>query len=820
VKLSERKSSFLFASLLTIILLAGGWFLSNGNSAERLDLVLYDVMLPIQNNSMSEQVVIVAIDDVSIRELGRWPWSRRRHAQLLDKLTSMGARSVGIDIIFSEEQKDDLLADELFAQAIERNGQTVLTVAPMQYTPVDPISEILPIAEFASAAHALGHVDVELDIDGLCRQFFLYAGLSDAHWPAFSLAVVQAGGERLDLEINRNLSDINKTGWSRQKRMMIPYSKVDEPPKILSYVDVLEGRVPGSEIFDKYVLVGATATALGDVISTPVSRSHERMPGVELNAHIISALLQNINVYKIAERHQIALTLILIVLSSVVILMLPLRLGFIAMLIAIVSISAVSAVLLIVRHLWFPPVAALLMTALIWPIWNIWQLGVEKRLRQHLLLRLENQALHHMATGLPNHYMLEDRLRLLNEMHPSSSKFIVLMILHINWPGSASVVLGRPMADHTLNLIVERLRSAVQGENLIAHLNGDDFAILLTGLKDISVVKATALNLLSKLQQPFKDGQQQFLLSPQIGVSSCTSDGDVVSLLRNAYSAMFKSRIDDSEHLCIYSEDIGQQLQLRSQLEQALIHALERDEFEVYYQPQINADSGHIVGVEALLRWHNPKLGWVGPDTFIPIAEHVGLINNIGDWVLAAACQQLQDWRKSGLDSIRIAVNVSPLQFIDQNLHTNIRSIIEQAGISPDELELEITESSLMFNLDNAVKMMSQIKQEGIELAIDDFGTGYSSLSNLRHFPLDRLKIDQSFTREIGVNNDATEITLTILAMAKHLGLKVIAEGVETIEQAEFLRKHGCDEFQGFLFSRPVPAEKLTVLLKTGIDVE
>lgn len=220
-----------------------------------------------------------------------------------------------------------------------------------------------------------------------------------------------------------------------------------------------------------------------------------------------------------------------------------------------------------------------------------------------------------------------------------------------------------------------------------------------------------------------------------------------------------------------------------------------------------------------MLRWNNPLLGCVGPDSFIPIAEHVGLIKNIGDWVLETACRQLLEWKNSGLKPIRLAVNVSPLQFIVSGLHSNIRSIVEQVGIQPEDLELEITESSLMYDLDNAVKVMRQIKEEGMELAIDDFGTGYSSLSSLRHFPLDRLKIDKSFTREIGKNNDATEITLTILTMAQRLGLGVIAEGIETKEQAEFLRAHGCDEFQGFLFSKPLPSKELTLLLRKGIDM-
>lgn len=768
---------------------------------------------------MSEQVVIIAVDDASIQALGRWPWSRRRHAQLLDRLTAMDVRAVGIDMLFSETQSDDPQADVIFAQALARNDRTVLPVAPIQITPLDPISEMLPIPELASAAKALGHVDVELDIDGLCRQFFLYAGIGDAHWSAFTLAMLHVGGDTPEADVNRTPVMNNSSVWLRQNRMLVPYAQYSDRPRLLSYVDVLEGRAAKSDLYDKYVLVGATATGLGDVISTPASAAHERMPGVELNAHIISGLLQNINIYELAQQYRITLTIILIILSAIIFLMLPLRFGFIAMLLSIMFVFATSIILLTVWHLWFPPVVTLLMIAMLWPLWSIWQLGIENRLRQKLLVRLEKQALYHMATGLPNHYMLENHLRSLSKNNLSSSKVTALMVLHINWPGSAGVVLGRSVGDDILKAIGERLRAVATAESFVAHLNGDDFAVLFTELENSAAVKKAADDLLVQLQQPLKMEQRQFLLVPQIGVSISSDNNNALKLLRNAYSAMFKSRIDDTEHLCFYSANIGQQLKLRSELEQALIHALERDEFEVYYQPQINAKTGQIAGVEALLRWQNPLLGWITPESFIPIAEHVGLIKDIGEWVLETACRQLQNWHNAGLGPLRLAVNVSPLQFIATGLPSNIRSIVEQAGMSPGELELEITESSLMQDLDAAVKVMRQIKQEGMELAIDDFGTGYSSLSSLRHFPLDRLKIDQSFTREIGKNNNATEITLTILAMGKRLGLEIIAEGVETIEQAEFLREHGCDEFQGFLFSKPLSAKDLTLLLKKGLNL-
>jgi diguanylate cyclase (GGDEF)-like protein len=410
--------------------------------------------------------------------------------------------------------------------------------------------------------------------------------------------------------------------------------------------------------------------------------------------------------------------------------------------------------------------------------------------------------------------MLEDRLRSLPELQANSSQLAGLMVVHINWPGSASVVLDRPIGDPILKTIADRLRSLTAQDDYIAHLSGDDFAILSSGFNNSEEISQAALDLISKLQEPLQHEDEKLLLAPQMGVSIWPTDTqDAKSLLRNAYTAMFKSRIDETEHLNLYSSSIGQELKTRSELEQALISALENNEFQLYYQPQVNATDGRIIGFEALLRWHNEKLGWVGPDVFIPVAEHVGLITPIGEWVMETGFRQLQNWQEAGLGPLRLAINVSPLQFMLPEIDTCIQEKIEETGIEPGDIELEITEGSLMHDINTAVKVMKNIKQYGVELAIDDFGTGYSSLSSLRHFPLDRLKIDQSFTREIGVVNEATEITLTILAMAKQLNLSVIAEGVETQDQADFLRQNGCDEFQGYLYGRPASAAETTLLL-------
>jgi diguanylate cyclase (GGDEF)-like protein len=475
---------------------------------------------------------------------------------------------------------------------------------------------------------------------------------------------------------------------------------------------------------------------------------------------------------------------------------------------------ALSAAMLFGWQLWFPPAAAIAPLLVGFPVWGAWSLLNEKRINRSLTVRMQHQALHHSATDLPNQYVLEERLRQLGEAGPGEGKMAALIIAHIKWSGSAGGIVGRSAGDRLLGAIGERLRDAVRSDDLVVHLSGDDFGILITHLGEADQALPIAQNLIKALRDPINLGDSQISLAPRMGLSIWPKDSpDTTALLRDAYIAMFRARIERSPNTCVYSDEIAKEVHARSRLEQALLSAMERGEFEVYYQPQVVTENGRITGVEALLRWHNPELGLVYPGTFIPVAEHNGLIHTIGGWVLRTACEQVQEWNRQGLGPLRLAVNLSPLQFADDNLVNEVRTALELTGLDPRSLELEITESALVQNMEQATAAMRALKEQGVTLAIDDFGTGYSSLSNLRHFPLDRIKIDQSFTREIQSNKDVREITTTIISMAKRLKLETIAEGVETESQASFLGDRGCDELQGFYFSHPLPATEITRLL-------
>lgn len=803
-------------ALLVAVLMLCAYALSSTASLQRVDLMLYDYFLNGQKHQASDEIVIVAIDDASLKKLGRWPWSRRQHAKLLDRLTDMQARVVGFDVLFSEHQLDDPQADSLFGQAIKRNGNTVLAVAPSNPFRDAPIAEVLPIPVLAESAAALGHVDIEIDTDGLSRSFFLHAGIADAHWPTFTLAMLQAAGESFAAP-SPPASDIESDparGWLRSDRLLVAFDPKPDAFRTLSVHEVLDNDKTAAQVAGKYVLVGSTATGLGDVISTPVSLDHQRMPGVELNAHILSGLLGGGLAREMPVGRYQAMTLAVTGIAAVWMVSTSFPAAIVLFLISIAGVLALSAAMLFGWQLWFPPAAAIAPLVVGFPVWGAWSLLHEKRINRSLTVRMQHQALHHSATDLPNQYLLEERLRLLGEAGPKDGEMVALIVAHIQWSGSAGGIVGRSAGDRLLGAIGQRLRDAVRSDDLVVHLSGDDFGILITHLSEAGRALPIAQNLLDVLRDSINLGDTQISLAPRMGLSIWPKDSpDTAALLRDAYIAMFRARIEQSPKTCVYSDEIAKEVHARSRLEQALLSAMERSEFEVYYQPQVIPESGRITGVEALLRWHNPELGLVYPGTFIPVAEHNGLIHAIGGWVLRTACEQVQEWNQLGLGPLRLAVNLSPLQFADDNLVTEVRTALELTGLDPRSLELEITESALVQNMDQATSAMRALKEQGVKLAIDDFGTGYSSLSNLRHFPLDRIKIDQSFTREIQNNKDVREITTTIINMAKRLKLEIIAEGVETASQATFLGDKGCDEMQGFYFSHPLPASEVTTLL-------
>jgi diguanylate cyclase (GGDEF)-like protein len=375
--------------------------------------------------------------------------------------------------------------------------------------------------------------------------------------------------------------------------------------------------------------------------------------------------------------------------------------------------------------------------------------------------------------------------------------------------------LGHGTGDELLKEMSARLKECLRESDVAARLGGDEFVILIQEVGEESNIASVARKILSSAMKPLHISGQECRVTASIGISLFPADGqDAQTLMKNADIAMYLAKEEGKNNFQFYSQEIKSRSHERMLLEKNLRRALELNEFSLHYQAKTDLKTGVIIGTEALLRWQNPELGSVSPAQFIPVAEEIGLIIPIGRWVLQQACAQNVAWQRQGLPKLCMAVNLSPRQFNDPELIAAIVNTLRDTDMEPHLLELEITESMVMHNTDRAIRILQEIKEMGVRLAIDDFGTGYSSLAQLKRFPIDTLKVDRSFIRDIPNDAEDSAITEAIIAMGKTLGLTVVAEGVETEEQQNFLRRHACDQMQGYYFSKPIDAERFAELLK------
>lgn len=428
--------------------------------------------------------------------------------------------------------------------------------------------------------------------------------------------------------------------------------------------------------------------------------------------------------------------------------------------------------------------------------------------------RAQYLSQHDALTGLPNRFLMQDRLRQAIIQARRGGGVVALMFIDLDRFKTVNDEFGRVIGDALLKQVAERLRNCLRDTDTVARLGGDEFIIMIPDAANVDVVGEVAQRVLTEFSRPFSDRDQEMYVSASIGISLFPRDGsDPEELVKHADRAMYSAKDSGRNMYRYFTEDLNHEVRERAMLESGLRRAIDRGELRLFYQPTIDLHTRQAMGAEALVRWQHPTLGLISPGKFIPVAEESDLIFRLGEWVLKAACKQLHEWQREGL-ALQVAVNVSARQFRDPRLADLVMDVMSDARVDPRLVQIELTETAIMQDARASVMALERLKSRGVSISIDDFGTGYSSLSYLKRLPLDTLKIDRSFVRDIATDNNDAAIVRAIIGLARSLGKKVLAEGVEDDVQLSFLNNYGCNYGQGFLFGRPVAPEAFTELIR------
>jgi diguanylate cyclase (GGDEF)-like protein/PAS domain S-box-containing protein len=449
--------------------------------------------------------------------------------------------------------------------------------------------------------------------------------------------------------------------------------------------------------------------------------------------------------------------------------------------------------------------------------------------RRRTEARIQYLAYYDTLTGLPNRQLFVRELRRAIRASERKKSRMAILFIDLDRFKRINDTLGHAVGDALLQSVARRLETCVRPADFIARaapdddqafariarLGGDEFVLLLTDIQSQDQITTVATRVRHALAEPFTSEGHQFVVTPSIGISQYPEDGtEIEDLLVKADMAMYEAKDQGRNQHAFARNAKGGILLDRLDLENDLHHAIGTSELTLHYQPKVDAHTGAVISAEALLRWNHPKRGWIAPGTFIPLAEETGIMLRLGDWVIHEACRQISAWAGGHLGNLCVSANVSTIQFARADFVDSVLRAVQQHGIKPQQLELEITESLLMRDLNEVISSLRRLREIGIRVSIDDFGTGYSSLGYLKQFPVDSLKIDRSFVKDLLVSSDDAAICSAIIAMARELKLTTVAEGVEVVEQLEFLRRQGCDQIQGFLFSKPLPPAQLADLLR------
>lgn len=927
VKFLTGKQLF-FDLMLAATLVAMSVLLSHFKILQRWDNIVYDVESSIIQRPVDDDIVIVAIDDISLQKLGRWPWTRAIHARLLDRLTETEVAAIGFDVLFMERDLELLEGDKLLAEAIQRNGRVVLPVL----TNIEENNMVVTksLMQITDAAQ-LAHVNMSFDEQGIVRQLDLQISLDNGHdLPSMALALYQKKHGKVPF-VDKNA----------QKKIHIGFSNPPDQFQQVSYVDVLLNEHIRQSLKGKTVLIGMTAAGLNSNLATPKlgSKKPKLMSGIVFQANALNALETQAMILPFGKPQYYLLSLILIVIPVMTYRIFKPNLT----LFLVISFSFItcltSFVLLSVFELWFAPLSTLLGQVFSYPLWSLQKvkqlkssLYKEQKNASAILKAIEDSVvvidkygnveyMNPAAERMFVYSLIDNKSQLFNELYetveqrnssvlysnkdldkemnknqaievirnqhgeeivvrfsrrevcaengtnegvvyafsniteiininkkiaffaehdaltelPNRTLLRSLMeqaiknderegtgfsILFIDLDGFKEIndAMGHTAGDILLQEVAKRLKKQIRKSDTISRWGGDEFIIMLDKVVIPSDIVIVAEQIKLCLAQVFTIDEEEVFISASTGISLFPIDGEKVDvLIEKADTAMYNVKNNGRNNICFYSQSLETQAKEQIFLENELHQALQRDEFELYYQPQFDLLSNKLIGLEALIRWNHAKKGLLIPDQFISLAEESGLILQIGHWVVKTVCQQLKVWKDRGLPAIKVAINLSARQFVQKDLIDIITQEIELHEIKANLLQVEITESMIIHDMNLVMKIMQGLKSIGISIAVDDFGTGYTSLESLKKLPIDMLKIDKSFIANVVDSQDDASIVQAVIALGHNMNMKIIAEGVETEEQLKFLLDKQCDYGQGYFFSKPVLAEKIEGLLKIPV---
>jgi diguanylate cyclase (GGDEF)-like protein len=775
-----------------------------------------------QDQDLDSRLTIIGITEEDIQQYG-WPLEDHYLADLLAKIQAHQPNIIGLDLYRSSFRPpgeaalvDQLAADNLIA--IMNVGSS-----PSQGD-VPPPPTVAP--------ERIGFNDFPTDSDGVIRRNLLFVGGAERSYYSLGLRVVMAYESYTEADLSRDdhylyLGDIplkalssNDGGYqnvdARGYQILLRYHRRDTPADQISFSQVLSGRFDPEQIKGKIVLVGTTAPSSKDVFLTPFSSQQKEvaMPGVVIHAQMVSQLLDIVEgqqaLYRFLPQWAEWFWLWGWCLAA----------GGIAWgikhpagLFAAISLSIGGVV-----GLGWVAIGQLVWLPMAEPI-----LGMVATAGLVMAYKLLYRSTHDPLTGLPNREAFMGILNkaLQNAQGQASPYPVIVVFMDIDRFKVINESLGHQAGDRVLSMLSTRLITHLPLEARAARVGGDEFALLLTG-----VSRGQAGEMIDKLQyalsQPMMLNGQKLpsTISMGIAITQAGLKHNPADLLRDAHTAMYRAKALGKSRFEIFSDGMLTEAVNRLQLESDLISALDNEEFLLYYQPIIRLQTGEIAGFEALVRWNQKDRGFVLPNTFIPAAEETGLIMPLGQWIFREACRQLCTWHDMFPDypELTMSINLSNRQFSQTDLVRQIELVIDETGVKGNLIRLEITESMVMGDVDAAIDLMLRLKSLNLKLGIDDFGTGYSSLSYLHRFPMDTLKVDKSFVGRLEDSNEDRAIIHTILTLGQKLGMEVVAEGVETIEQVNLLKAEGCDYGQGYYFAKPLPCEAAQAFLKQHLS--